>query len=57
MKKPTEEDPTGGVRADFNTVTLALDVECTWKEGGLEKLKRGITEPDELYNNGHSQCS
>ncbi|KAJ4288164.1 DNA-directed RNA polymerase core subunit rpc40 [Kalmusia sp. IMI 367209] len=36
-------------KSDYNCVRLALNVECKWKEGGLEAAKKGETNPDELY--------
>jgi DNA-directed RNA polymerase I and III subunit RPAC1 len=38
-------------KSDENCVRLSLNTECRWKEGGLEKAKQGVTDPDELYEN------
>lgn len=40
---------------DHDTVILKLNVECTWKDDGHQKLQQGITEPTELYNHAHGK--
>lgn len=55
LKKADEDNPEPGIRRDDNTVVLTLDVECTWKEDGEKKLRQGITDPEQLYNNAHGR--
>jgi DNA-directed RNA polymerases I and III subunit RPAC1 len=46
-----EDKATEYVPTDRNTLVLDLNVECTWKEGGREKFIKGVTDPEELYEN------
>ncbi|KAF2442182.1 DNA-directed RNA polymeras-like proteines I and III subunit RPAC1 [Karstenula rhodostoma CBS 690.94] len=46
-----EDVPDHEPKSDENCVRLSLNTECRWKEGGLEKAKQGVTDPDELYEN------
>jgi hypothetical protein len=55
LKKPTEDDPVGTTPSDFNTLVLNLDVECKWHERGIERAKRGETEPKRLYQNSNGK--
>jgi DNA-directed RNA polymerases I and III subunit RPAC1 len=49
--KPAEGEPNATELTDQNCVILHLNVKCEWKEGGLEKAAKGVTDPDELYVN------
>lgn len=50
-KKPTDDDPRSSTPSDYNTIVLMLNINCTWKEKGLEKAIAGETDPSKLYNN------
>lgn len=47
------EDGVQSVLSDYNTVVLNLDVECKWKKDGLAKLKQGIEDANQLYENAN----
>ena len=49
FKKPAEGEPNPGP-ADYNTIVLKLQVECTWAAGAREKEEH---DPEKLYNNPH----
>ena len=51
FKKGTEDNPISDTPSDYNTVVMNLEVECTWKEKGMERYKNGETDPEKLYNN------
>ncbi|KAF1975136.1 DNA-directed RNA polymerases I and III subunit RPAC1 [Bimuria novae-zelandiae CBS 107.79] len=46
-----EDVPDHEPKNDENCVRLSLNIECKWKEGGLERAKQGVTDPNELYEN------
>lgn len=39
---------------DFNTVVLKLQVECEWREGGMDLARRGEQDATKLYENTNS---
>ncbi|KAI2904045.1 hypothetical protein CBS63078_5680 [Aspergillus niger] len=49
FKKPTDDDPNGSSPADYNTIVLRLDVECT-KNPNADPEE---TDPRKLYKNAH----
>ncbi|RHZ56046.1 hypothetical protein CDV55_105067 [Aspergillus turcosus] len=50
FKKPTEDDPESGSNpADYNTIVLRLDVECTENPNAAP----GEDDPRKLYKNAH----
>ncbi|PYH94180.1 DNA-directed RNA polymerases I and III 40 kDa polypeptide, partial [Aspergillus ellipticus CBS 707.79] len=50
FKKPTEDDPESGSNpADYNTIVLRLDVECTKNPNADPKEE----DPRKIYNNAH----
>ncbi|RAK96372.1 DNA-directed RNA polymerase core subunit RPC40 [Aspergillus ibericus CBS 121593] len=49
FKKPTEDDPEGSNPADYNTIVLRLDVECT-KNPDADPQEE---DPRKLYKNAH----
>lgn len=50
FKKPTEDDPeSGSTPADYNTIVLRLDVECTENPNAAP----GEDDPCKLYKNAH----
>ena len=51
FKRATEDDPQSDMPSDYNTIILNLDVECTWQDGGMERYKKGETDPKKLYHN------
>lgn len=52
--KRVNEEGVKSQRTDFNAVKLTLNVECTWKEGGLKKKQQDPRIPDEqVYHNSH----
>ena len=58
FKRATEDDPQSDMPSDYNTIIMNLDVECTWQDGGMERYKKGETDPKKLYHNssGESAC-
>lgn len=57
-KKPTEDDPQGGsTPSDYNTAVMELVVECDWKPNGQELASKGVTDPEELYENSSVYAS
>ena len=60
LKKDGEQVASG--LTDYNTVVMSLNVECTWKDGGLKKMRAGQIDSskrenlDELYNHHNGAC-
>jgi DNA-directed RNA polymerase I and III subunit RPAC1 len=49
------EGTAQSVLSDYNTVVMKLDIECKWKKDGPQKLRAGITDVDELYENPNGE--
>jgi DNA-directed RNA polymerase I and III subunit RPAC1 len=43
------------VLSDYNTVVMHLDIECKWRPGGPEKMRAGVTDVNELYENPNGE--
>ena len=48
-KKPSDDDPNPPGAADYNTIVLKLQVECTYAEG----IPKTEQDPLKLYKNAH----
>lgn len=57
FKRATEDDPQSDMPSDYNTIILNLDVECTWQDGGMERYKKGETDPKKLYHNSSGELA
>jgi DNA-directed RNA polymerases I and III subunit RPAC1 len=57
LAKPSDENPDGGQRNDYNTILLRLKVECDWQDKGKDRLKKGETDPKKLYTNSSGRLN
>ncbi|KAF2459832.1 putative DNA-directed RNA polymerase I and III subunit Rpc40 [Lineolata rhizophorae] len=51
--KPDPDADSGGDISDYNTLVMNLDVKCTWQEKGIERARKGETDPNKLYRNAN----
>ncbi|KAF2682547.1 hypothetical protein K458DRAFT_307303 [Lentithecium fluviatile CBS 122367] len=42
-----EEEPP----SDYNCAQFTLEVDCSWQEGGKDRMRQGETDPNKLYVN------